>query len=371
MAELKEIFIRFTSNARSFSKQMAMPQEAFSKLYNNSGQLRKEFMKNISVGQRLAIRIRHLTQGMRGFRMEMLSVMFGGQMMAGAMWGLLKPALEVTGVFDLLTAALQIFFLPIALFLLENVFLPLFNWFTNLPEPIKIFVGALVVVVGVIGTLLAVGAALVLFIGGLIMAWGVLNLIFVAIPIGWIILLIVALIAVIVLLWKNWDKIWGWIKEKAGAVWDWLVEKLHLDAVWEKLKEVTSSAWKWIFDNVWKPVKDWFYEWVINPLKTAWDWLIGVIQSGWDKVKSIWEGIKSAPGKVWEKTKSLFSNQSGGYVPHTGMYKLHAGESVSQAGTNNFMPNIVVNASSNVDIEMLKSQLSYGWANDLARLSRR
>ena len=65
-------------------------------------------------------------------------------------------------------------------------------------------------------------------------AWGAataaLNALFVASPIGWIVLGIAALIAVIVLCVKNWDKItaalkiaWEWIKNVDSMVWDKLV----------------------------------------------------------------------------------------------------------------------------------------------------
>jgi hypothetical protein len=58
-------------------------------------------------------------------------------------------------------------------------------------------------------------------------AQGVLNALFVASPIGWIVLAIGALIAVIVLCVKNWDKIsealktaWEWVKNVASMIWE-------------------------------------------------------------------------------------------------------------------------------------------------------
>jgi TP901 family phage tail tape measure protein len=60
-------------------------------------------------------------------------------------------------------------------------------------------------------------------------AMTIANTLFVASPIGWIVLAIGALIAVIVLCAKNWDKItaalqvaWEWIKNVAGIIWDGL-----------------------------------------------------------------------------------------------------------------------------------------------------
>lgn len=54
-----------------------------------------------------------------------------------------------------------------------------------------------------------------------------------SIPILPIILVIGALVAIGVLLWKNWD----WIKEKAGQLGAWIGEK------WNGIKEATSKTW--------------------------------------------------------------------------------------------------------------------------------
>jgi hypothetical protein len=55
------------------------------------------------------------------------------------------------------------------------------------------------------------------------------NALFIASPIGWIVLAIGALIAIIIICAKNWDKItaaltiaWEWIKKVAGIIWDGL-----------------------------------------------------------------------------------------------------------------------------------------------------
>ena len=101
-------------------------------------------------------------------------------------------------------------------------------------------------------------------------------------PIGWIILGVLALIAVGVLLWKNWDaikakakEIWGKVPaiireplEKAAgfvmAHWDKILAILfppiglpilifrNWDAIKDKVKEV--------FDNVWPVIKRWFWD---------------------------------------------------------------------------------------------------------------
>jgi TP901 family phage tail tape measure protein len=65
-------------------------------------------------------------------------------------------------------------------------------------------------------------------------ATGVLNALFVASPIGWIVLAVGALIAIIIICVKNWDAItaavgraWEWIKNIAALIWDNLVNAFH------------------------------------------------------------------------------------------------------------------------------------------------
>lgn len=380
-----EIFVRFKSNVEEFSRMLTLPQKQLNKLQDDTGRLDVASGKLNTRYKRLGAQARVMTTGFRGFRMEMLSVMFGGQMLQRSMFSLLQPALQVSGAFEIWGAMLQTLFLPIALFLLENVFLPLFDLFSGLSDPIKMVIGILVLMVGVFGAIIAVVGAVVLFIGGLILAFGAAAVIIwgvIIVAIAAIIAIIVGLVIGIIWLWKNWNKVWSWIKEKAGAAWDWIKEKtsaawdwivakLNQSKIWQWIKEKASAAWQWIIDNVWTPIADWFDEWVVQPISDAWDGLVEKIKSGWDTIKGIFEKITAPIGKAvgFVKEKVLGGRQVGGYVPHTGLYKLHAGETVHQANST-FSPTINVSAGSNVDIEMLKSQLSSQWNDDLARLSR-
>lgn len=63
-------------------------------------------------------------------------------------------------------------------------------------------------------------------------AWLFLNTAFLASPIGWVILIVLALVAVGILLYKNWDK----IKAKAQELWSWM------KSTWEKIKQAVVLA---------------------------------------------------------------------------------------------------------------------------------
>lgn len=120
-------------------------------------------------------------------------------------------------------------------------------------------------------------------------------------PIFLVALAIGAIIAIIILLIKNWDE----VKEVAGKVWDWIVEKWSqasewfqtnvtepvaewFSAAWENIREWAANAWEKIKD-IWAKAKEWFQEKVIDPVKdgfqTALDWIE-------DKWKLVFNSVK-------------------------------------------------------------------------------
>lgn len=88
-----------------------------------------------------------------------------------------------------------------------------------------------------------------------------LNLAFLSNPITWVIAGIVALIAVGVLLWQNWDT----VKAKALELWNWMKQ------AWEGIKTATSQAIQIIITAV--------TQWASNM---------------WSKVTQMWTQIKTA-----------------------------------------------------------------------------
>jgi TP901 family phage tail tape measure protein len=131
---------------------------------------------------------------------------------------------------------------------LVNKLVPLVRWISNLnPEilqwaiaiagvaivagPVISVVGGIATAVGVLWPLLA---SFVAFLGAILIP-GIVSLgaALFATPIGWVILGIAALIAAGVALWKNWDRVLGFLK-KAWHLWitpvrlgiEWLISKL-------------------------------------------------------------------------------------------------------------------------------------------------
>ncbi|GAH13266.1 unnamed protein product, partial [marine sediment metagenome] len=154
------------------------------------------------------------------------------------------------------------------------------EWMKTHPELTK------VIVVGAtaFGVLLMILGSLLLILPGLIAALPMLGMAFHAAlgPIGLITLAITALIAIGVLVWKNWDTIKAKSIEIWGKIKDFFVN------IWEKIKDVFKEHWKkilyvlfpayGIYDMVrknWDDIKAFLSR--LNP----WDW----IKLGWEKLR--------------------------------------------------------------------------------------
>lgn len=101
-------------------------------------------------------------------------------------------------------------------------------------------------------------------------------------PIGLVIIAIGAIIAVIVLLIKNWDK----VKEVASNVWN-------------SIKDTWNKASTWFDENVVQPVSDFFndmWEGIKKSSSDAWDWILGLFSKG----GQIFSGVVGAVGDVFK-----------------------------------------------------------------------
>lgn len=176
-----------------------------------------------------------------------------------------------------------------------------------------------------------------------------------AILVGWPALIIAAIIALALAVYKNWEKIKTWsketwekIKEIWGKVATWFKEKVVQPIVdffspilniisiifydlWLLVKYVWKKVASWFKENVidpiikffkelwediksiWGPVFSWFKDNVIDPIVTAWDTAISKIgeffSSMWDGVK---EGAKSAINWVIEKLNGFLNGIGSG-----------------------------------------------------------
>ncbi len=130
-----------------------------------------------TVGGRMANRVRMLVHGMRGFRMELLGVMFFGMSVQRLFTGLLRPALEVFGVFDLWQSMLTILFLPAGEKVM-NWMIKLFDWFSQLSPEAKSAISEIALLGVAVGTVLMVAGTMGLGVGSLILFAKEINKLF-------------------------------------------------------------------------------------------------------------------------------------------------------------------------------------------------
>ena len=268
--------------------------------------------------------------GMGRFHMELLSVMFAGMALNKVMMGLLQPAMQAAGIFDLWSAILTILFLPIVLAMLPFL-LDLLDWVNSLSENDKKLIGTLVILGAALGFVLMMFGQLGLAIGGIHTVIGGLSAGFKALGIGStamsgqmtlfgtsasaagtsasasllpIILIIGAIVAILLILNEMWKSNFGDIRGHVGRFLQWFsgvyetVFKPILDfmgkgiiflvnvidfamrnasALWERvwLQIYASAATVW---NMLLTGIEIFVNGMLTPLKILWDSLAGLAE---------------------------------------------------------------------------------------------
>lgn len=137
---------------------------------------------------------------------------------------------------------------------------------------------------------------------------GILNIIMAVNPITWIIIAIIALIAAIALLIKNWDK----IKKALTAGWNAVVN--FLSGIWNKIVNGLKSAWSAVgnfFKGMWEGIVGFFlkaWEAIVKiatkiPRKII-DWLMEKWEALGSFFSNLWDGITSSIKNAWESVIS-------------------------------------------------------------------
>lgn len=163
-------------------------------------------------------------------------------------------------------------------------------------------------------------------------AQSILNAVMAANPIGLIILAVVALIGVIALLIKNWNKVKAAIIKGAKAVWEFLkkfgvailaivapIPALIIAGIklivkhWDKIKTAIIKGAKAVgdfFKSVWSAIKNTAIK-AFNSLKPAVTNVLDGIKSVWNTIteffSNLWKGIVSAAATIWNGITDIFS----------------------------------------------------------------
>ncbi|WP_141921177.1 transglycosylase SLT domain-containing protein [Lactococcus garvieae] len=168
------------------------------------------------------------------------------------------------------------------------------SWISENSEAVSNFaliIGSFATAFGVVSAALKIWNVVAGIATGVSTALGT-AIAFLTSPIGIAIVAIGAIIAIGVLLYKNWDE----IKEAAGNLGKWLGEK------WDGIKKSTSEAW----DNV----KKWTSEKWNDAKKAVSDTADSIgskVSTKWDEIKKgtsdTWENVKKATSDKWNETK--------------------------------------------------------------------
>ena len=141
-------------------------QEQFSDMQTATGGLNNRMQgMNTTLG-RITAHTRKATAGFRGFRMEMLGVMFFGMAISRMFGNMLRPAAELFGLFEIWTTTLQVVFLPIMALLVPLLF-KFMEFFIQLPEGVKLGIGAIAIFGLILGKILFTIGMLSLGLGSL------------------------------------------------------------------------------------------------------------------------------------------------------------------------------------------------------------
>ena len=179
----------------------------------------------------------------------------------------------------------------------------------QLGETIAKVAAAFLIAVVVIKTILGVIKTLTTVVKGVSAAFTFLTS-----PIGIAIAAVVALIAIGIALYKNWDK----IKNFFGQIWD-KIKGFFIDA-WNKIKAVWDKVVDF-FRGIWDGIKGAFSsvkEWISDKFQQAKDAVVNAWNSVVSFFQGIWSGITGAFSAVaswfsnifsqaWEGIKSVFS----------------------------------------------------------------
>lgn len=161
------------------------------------------------------------------------------------------------------------------------------DWIKANPE----LFATIITVVGVVGALMLALGPLLIMLPGIIAALPVLGAAFAVLtgPVGLIIAAIVALIAIGVLLWKNWDtikaktiEIWNGIVGFFKGIWDTIVG--FFKANWDKILTILFPAVGILalIARNWEPILGFF--------RGLWDNVTGVFRSAWDGIVGVVRG---------------------------------------------------------------------------------
>jgi len=294
----------------------------FLSLGNMIGGIGSMFAKTAQSGVRFYQGMNKILYSLFGFKMQFLGIMFAGLGLQKLFMGLLSPALELSGIFDIITTILQLFFLPIALALIDPL-LALMDLFLNMSDETKLWIGKLVLMGVALGTALFFIGSFVLAITSIL---GVLASLALKAAIFWIILQILDLFFPAT---ERLKAAFEKISESLGALWsrfldtapvqkflkaigltDEDIEKLRHP--WEFLKEKISGIWEDLKIGIQAKIV-WLQTWLVITFKQMILALTGL--ETWKEFLKVWDDFKDKALEVIDLIEGAWKGIEGLKLP--------------------------------------------------------
>ena len=180
------------------------------------------------------------------------------------------------------------------------------NWFNNLTPGMKKTISTIAGIAVVVGPVLIIGGKLIGMFKNIGLAFKVMSVFFMANP---FVLLIAAVVALVVIIVLNWDKIvtflkktWDWIKKTAGAVWNFVKNLLK-----KALEFIVNLFLNWSLPGLiikhWDTIKDVFVK--------AWEFIKDVVKKALDAVvdhfTGVFDSFKNIASKFFEIGKAIIT----------------------------------------------------------------
>lgn len=270
--------------------------------------------------------IKSATIQAKRFKFEFLSILFLGMAMDRVFGSLIKSQFELWGISDLISAAWQTVLAPIMEFVSAILF-PLIEGFMNLPEPIKLVIGVLVLLGAVIGKVFATIGTLYLGVKAISAVFGVnlfkaigsvgsiLQTVFTAvIP---FIVPIIAIIIGVIDIFRNWGKS---VKDVVGGIIIVLAGLAGIIAVLLGAPALLVAAIVAavvlsvkLIVRYWEQIRDFFIE-LWNGLSaffiSVWNNLLEFFRNVFVSIRTTfletWEGLKSFFSGIWNAIREVF-----------------------------------------------------------------
>ena len=334
------------------------------------------------------------TKGLRKFKFEWLGVMFAGMALYRVFGGLIKAQMDLFGISEMLSATWMIVLLPVMEWLADLLY-PILGYFMDLPTPVKILIGAFVLLAAVVGLFLMVIGQVMLGVASIVMAWPILGVIATAIggviagSLGIIIAVIAVVVAFVIGMYLAWKSNFLGMKKTVSdfvnavkGIFTGIVK------VFKGVMNIVKGLFTGDFELIKKGIVQIFVGlggilmnlfWAIGAGITA--IFKGALMIVYNMVKAVIDGIIWVAGKVskffggGDISFRMPSLQKGGIIPETGPYFLHKNETVVPAGdkAGGFSPTININAtvSSSIDMRRLAEEINRTMSQGYSNLSLR